>query len=94
MANFAKNVTFSAVDLYHLTESAPDLAGTLLRSVMDLISQGTIECPSPIHVYPIAKAEEAFRYLQSGKNTGRTILNVDQSSFVEVRYIHDFVANC
>ncbi|RYP40552.1 hypothetical protein DL768_010620 [Monosporascus sp. mg162] len=83
MANFAKNVCFCAVDLYHVAQSDPDLCGSLLTNVMSLIAQGLVQHPMPLHVYSVSDAVDAFRYLQSGKNTGRIILNVTQTDVVE-----------
>ncbi|KAG8158415.1 hypothetical protein KVR01_011537 [Diaporthe batatas] len=74
MANFARNVSFSAVDLYHVAQSNPRMAYELLSRVMSFISAGKILAPMPLHIYPASEAEKAFRYLQSGTNTGRIII--------------------
>ncbi|KAI1749493.1 hypothetical protein F4782DRAFT_533452 [Xylaria castorea] len=87
MACFAKNVTFSAVDLVHLSQSNEELTSRLLRSTIGLIEQGA-QHPSPLHVYPVSKAEDAFRFLQSGKNTGRVVIGIDSADVVP-RYVSE-----
>ncbi|KAI8953117.1 hypothetical protein F4801DRAFT_576840 [Xylaria longipes] len=81
MACFAKNVTFSAVDLVHLSRSDEELTARLLKSTIGLIEQG-VQHPSPLHVYPVSKVEGAFRFLQSGKNTGRIVIRIDSTDVV------------
>ncbi|KAK3937139.1 hypothetical protein QBC46DRAFT_294875 [Diplogelasinospora grovesii] len=87
MAGFARNVSFAAVDLYHVAQSDQDLACDLLQKTMDLITRGVIHYPSPLHVYPVSEVEQAFRYLQSGKNTGRIIISVNESDVVPKRLL-------
>lgn len=87
MACFARNVSFSAVDLYHVGQSSPELTSALLKRLMDIISSKAIHPPTPLHVYPVSEVESAFRYLQSGKNTGRIIVSVQDSDVVPQRTI-------
>ncbi|KAI1499235.1 hypothetical protein F5X99DRAFT_390720 [Biscogniauxia marginata] len=86
MACFAKNVSFSAVDLVHLIESDEELTAALLKSTVGLLRQG-VEHPSPLHIYPVSKIEQAFRYLQSGKNIGRIVIGIDRSDVVPQRVL-------
>ncbi|TGJ81386.1 hypothetical protein E0Z10_g7369 [Xylaria hypoxylon] len=86
MACFAKNVTFSAVDLVHLSQSDEELTARLLKSTLGLLEQGARH-PSPLHVYPVSKVEDAFRFLQSGKNTGRIVIGIDSAVIVPQRVL-------
>ncbi|KAI1151541.1 hypothetical protein F4825DRAFT_354477 [Nemania diffusa] len=86
MACFARNVTFSAVDLVHLSQSDEELTSRLLKSTLGLLEQGA-QHPSPLHVYPVSQVEDAFRYLQSGKNTGRIVIGVDPTDIVPQRVV-------
>ncbi|KAI0551232.1 hypothetical protein F4679DRAFT_145449 [Xylaria curta] len=87
MACFAKNVTFSAVDLVHLSQSDEQLTSRLLQSTIGLIGQGA-QPPSPLHVYPVSKVEDAFRFLQNGKSTGRVVIGIDSADVVP-RYVSE-----
>ncbi|KAI0010005.1 hypothetical protein F4779DRAFT_331916 [Xylariaceae sp. FL0662B] len=79
MACFARNASFSAVDLYYVAKSNPELVNGLLEKVMNLITNGVIRHPSPLHIYSTSNIEKAFRYLQSGKSMGRIIISVADS---------------
>ncbi|KAI8964593.1 hypothetical protein F5Y11DRAFT_355477 [Daldinia sp. FL1419] len=82
MAGFARNVSYSAVDLRYVILKNPELTYNLLKSTLGLLTEGTVQHPGPLHPYPVSKVEQAFRYLQSGKNIGRIILNVEPTDVV------------
>ncbi|KAI6084919.1 hypothetical protein F4821DRAFT_164132 [Hypoxylon rubiginosum] len=82
MAGFARNVSYSAVDLRYVILQNPELTSELLKATIGLLTEGAVQHPGPLHLYPVSKAEQAFRYLQGGKNIGRIILNVDPSDVV------------
>ncbi|KAL7629709.1 hypothetical protein AAE478_001232 [Parahypoxylon ruwenzoriense] len=83
MAYFARNVSFCAVDLRHILLYQRQLGMKLLHKVMELAGNGSIRFPSPLQIYKISEVEKAFRYLQSGKNSGRIVIAIDRS--VEVQ---------
>ncbi|KAI1276492.1 fatty acid synthase S-acetyltransferase [Xylaria sp. FL0933] len=83
MANFARNVSFHAVDLWHIAQNNPTLLGRVLKGAMRLINQEAISPPTPLHIYALSDVEKAFRYLQSGNNTGRAVIQIDSSSVVQ-----------
>ena len=87
MYQFAKNVTFACVDLVHLLEEKAELVGTLLKEVVDMLRLGKITCPKPLHVYESSRVEEAFRYMQSGKNLGKIVVEFQADDIVPVRNI-------
>ncbi|PQE06756.1 polyketide synthase protein [Rutstroemia sp. NJR-2017a BBW] len=82
MANFARNTSFSAVDLVHLSITNLKLFRGLIEKVVSLISRGDIGGPAPLHFYPASSVEKAFRYMQSGKNTGRIIITRKEEDLV------------
>jgi NADPH:quinone reductase-like Zn-dependent oxidoreductase len=75
MTNFEQNVSFSAVDLRQILLIGSPVASKLLKKAMQLLETGNIRCPHPRHVYTVSAIEEAFRFLQSGKNYGRIVIN-------------------
>ncbi|KAI0444956.1 polyketide synthase PksD [Xylaria telfairii] len=77
MSGFAKNIMFAAVDLRHIMMYKKDIGRQLLQQTMDLAESGKIRCPEPLHVYEINQVEDAFRYIQNGKNTGRIVIRID-----------------
>ncbi|PVH93503.1 polyketide synthase PksD [Periconia macrospinosa] len=82
MSCFAKNVSFSAIDLHHVGNHRADLSRRLLDKARELMSTQVIRSPVPLHDYPVSQIEEAFRYFQSGKNTGRVIISAKSEDVV------------
>ncbi|KAI0840156.1 KR-domain-containing protein [Hypoxylon sp. FL0890] len=82
MAGFAKNISFSAVDLHAIIESNQTLLRELLDNVMSLVDRGVIRRPEPLNIYPVSDTEQAFRHLQSGTSIGRTIITLHDSDVV------------
>lgn len=89
MEPFERNATFSAVDMYVVVENAQETMKQVMTDVMDLWSKYPDEFhePRPLHVYPAAKFEDAMRYLQSGKNIGKTVIDWSQPAEVPYRPI-------
>ena len=74
MAQFAKNATFTAVDLVLVFETNPHLCRRLLSDVLSLFRDGSIKAVDPVATYPIQQVEKAFRSLQSGKSMGKIVV--------------------
>lgn len=87
MAQFARNVSFTAVDMHYMMHSSPESAAEILTKLMDLLTTGAMQHPRPLHRYSTTDVEQAFRFLQSGKNTGRIIINVDSRDVVRKRVL-------
>jgi NADPH:quinone reductase-like Zn-dependent oxidoreductase len=75
MAKFEHNVSFSAVDLRQILAVRKNIAQKLIATTMKMFESGDIACPHPRHLYPVSAMEDAFRFLQSGKNIGRIVIN-------------------
>lgn len=82
MASFAKNSMFAAVDLHHIAQAESRLTRHLLLKVLELVTQDKLSRPTPLHLYPVSDVEKAFRYMQSGTNTGRIILTKSPDDIV------------
>lgn len=84
MATFAKNVTFSSVDLVVVVAERPALMKRLLGAVFDLYRRGTVRPITPLSVYPVSEVEAGFRSLQSGKNLGKIAVTLGREDMVQV----------
>lgn len=84
MGIFAKNVTFAAVDLVSIVNTNKKLATQLFTKTMGLIAEGSLGGPHPLHLYPLAEAENAFRFMQSGNSTGRIVITRTENDQVTV----------
>ncbi|KAI0467595.1 hypothetical protein F4859DRAFT_494015 [Xylaria cf. heliscus] len=74
MHKFARNVTFSEVNLVSLIRERPQIAAQVWSEVMDLFREGGLKGPAPPTTYGISQLESAIRLMQSGKHLGRPVL--------------------
>lgn len=74
MSPFYQKVVFASVDISVVFQKSKSLIGELMDSVMTLVSHNHLRGPQPLHVYKTSELEKAFRYLQGGKNTGKTVV--------------------
>ncbi|KAI0383706.1 hypothetical protein F5Y04DRAFT_269663 [Hypomontagnella monticulosa] len=81
MAGFAKNISFASVDLHHIALTNSALTGQLVGKVLTLVGKDG-GGPRPLHIYPVSKVEQAIRYMQGGKNTGRIIVTLGNEDVV------------
>lgn len=84
MLPFSRSTSFHAVDLNEIRHSRPMLLQTLQNEISDLLVEGKISPPQPMHTYQPGDIEIAFRYLQSGKNTGKTVVEFKEQDIVKV----------
>ncbi|KAI0376971.1 putative polyketide synthase [Hypomontagnella monticulosa] len=82
MFQFARNVSFCAVDLASMTEEKPVLIQDALRYIIDGFNRGVLQMPSPQKSFPISEIESAFRYLQTGNNPGKVVIEVEPQDVV------------
>lgn len=87
MASFAKNVTFAAIDMHYVALRNGELWHRLIENSIQLLSAGEVKPPEPLYLYPVSEVEAAFRYMQSGKNMGRTILTRNHEDVIPVRHL-------
>lgn len=87
MAKFEQNCTFSSVDLTLVAAERPKIMHKVLTAVMDLLRKGTITPIGPITVVPISEVESALRKLQSGRTSGKVIVDhLSEDQQVKVRF--------
>ncbi|EKG10605.1 Beta-ketoacyl synthase [Macrophomina phaseolina MS6] len=76
MGPFDRNVTFSAVDLVVIHEKAKPLLKKIIQDVIRLFKEHThLHEPKPLHVFHPSRLEEAMRFLQGGRNTGKVVVD-------------------
>ena len=84
MGPFDQSITFASVDLGLITEKAKSTMAATLAAVMALFSGGKITVPQPLHVFGISELEKAFRFMQSGKNMGKIVVEMQEDAIVPV----------
>lgn len=85
MFPFAKNVSFGAVDIAAMSRERPALLRKSLQAVMAMVADRQLHAPQPLNIYPLSGIENAFRYMQSGKNIGKAVVDFGTNDLVLVR---------
>ena len=81
---FMQNVTFTAVDLGAIRADRPQVMARVLKKVMDLVSDNKLRPITPRTTFSNAQVEQAFRLMQSGKHTGKIVIQAEKSDQVMV----------
>lgn len=84
MFPFAANVSFNAIDLAFEPQNRPPAVRRSIENSFKLLASNKIHPPQPIHEFGLSEVEKAFRYLQSGKNTGKTVIKLDPDTEIPV----------
>ncbi|KAL8732943.1 MAG: hypothetical protein Q9181_003765 [Wetmoreana brouardii] len=84
MAPFSDNVSFIGIDLAGIATHRTQVGRRLLQSAVDLVQDKKLQVPYPLHKYPLNDIEGAFRFLQSGKSSGKVVLDVEQQVILPV----------
>lgn len=86
MLEFARNVSFAAIDIAAMIRERPYLIQKSLKAVINLMAGSRIRAATPFRVFSINEVEQAFRYLQSGINAGSVAIDIAEGSTVSVRF--------
>ncbi|MGH6979586.1 MAG: SDR family NAD(P)-dependent oxidoreductase, partial [Stellaceae bacterium] len=70
---FRHNIQFFGVDINTLILERPDLTADMVGRLMDAIAAGTLK-PLVHRVFPVARAAEAFRYMQQSRQIGKVVV--------------------
>lgn len=74
MTMFEKNVSFAAVDVSMLNRDRPSVVGQALKSIIGLAASGSLHPAFPLQIHGVSEIQQAFRSLQSGKTTGKIVV--------------------
>ena len=84
MFQFARNVTFAAIDLSDIIRQRPALLQELFQRVMALVNQGKIHAAQPMRTFAASDITHAFRSLQGGKHIGKMVIEFIKDDIVPV----------
>ena len=84
MEKFLDSVSFSSVDLAVIETSKPPLFKRILTDVVRMYSENIIRRITPTTVFPISELQRAMRQMQSGKHTGKIVIEATSDSIVQV----------
>ncbi|VUC24936.1 unnamed protein product [Clonostachys rosea] len=74
MMHFAKNVTFSGVDILHQVAHFPERFQAIFTKVGQMLDKGVI-VPLPTTSYDTSSLGNAFRDMQSGRHHGKLVID-------------------
>ncbi|KAK6538230.1 hypothetical protein TWF694_011109 [Orbilia ellipsospora] len=83
MAQFEKNCSFSAVDLGHMFAERPEMVTKLIDEVLARFEKGSFTAVQPVKVFRISDIVDAFRLMQSGKSTGKIVIEMGATDQVQ-----------
>ncbi|GKZ67455.1 hypothetical protein AnigIFM50267_001845 [Aspergillus niger] len=84
MAPFRKNVSYRFFDLSLLLQDRQSHARAALNAVMDLMYEGNLHPQEPTLLYGVGELEKAYRYMQSGKNLGKIVIELRHADIVKI----------
>ncbi|KAK1749579.1 beta-ketoacyl synthase domain-containing protein [Echria macrotheca] len=84
MLPFAKQTTFTLINLWAMMEEAPQLMQGIVAETFANLRKGIIRAPVPLTVYPVAQHQDAFRLMQAGKHQGKLVLSYEGPNEVPV----------
>lgn len=76
--------SFFGVNLHAVLLHQEELAREISEGTMNLFTDGKARPVSPLTVYPLEEVESAVRLMQSGKSSGKVILEVRKEAIVPV----------
>ncbi|CAK49166.1 uncharacterized protein An03g05140 [Aspergillus niger] len=82
MLQFERNVSFTAIDLAEMAIDRPHIIRAALETVFSLLEEGKLDLVYPLQIRGIADIEQAFRQMQTGKNSGKTVLEMRETDQV------------
>ncbi|GKZ20013.1 type I Iterative Polyketide synthase (PKS) [Aspergillus brasiliensis] len=75
MAKFEDNCTFASVDLTLVADRRGNVLRRVFTTVMRMFAQGRLSPVHPVTTVGIAEVESVLRKLQSGKTTGKVVVD-------------------
>lgn len=77
---FQNNLSFFSIDLDRLFQDRPQQAGALLRTVVQMFTEGKLQ-PLPQRVFPMTAVVEAFQLMAHAQHMGKIVLTVPEQEF-------------
>ncbi|KAF2195930.1 hypothetical protein K469DRAFT_545317 [Zopfia rhizophila CBS 207.26] len=77
---FEKNRSYYGVDFAQICGERPQISNRLLKTMMELYSEGKIGPIHPISHFDAAKIEDAFRFMQKGQHIGKVVCSMPQDA--------------
>ncbi|WP_296657801.1 type I polyketide synthase [Paraburkholderia sp.] len=73
LRSLRNNISYFGIDADQLMGALPELTTRLFRDVMQCFKEGVLH-PLPYRMFPAARVEEAFRYMQQARQIGKVLV--------------------
>ncbi|KAL9595199.1 MAG: hypothetical protein Q9219_006593 [cf. Caloplaca sp. 3 TL-2023] len=83
MEKFADSATFAAVDLGILSEKRPLEFKRILTEMVEMHSKQILKAVEPLTVFPISELQQAMRMMQTGKHSGKIVIEAREDCIVQ-----------
>ena len=87
---FHNNLSFFALDLDRLLAQRPEMARSLLDTVLNQFAIGKLT-PLPSHAFPVSRTADALRHIAKARQIGKVVL--DMRDPVATRLVHSMPSN-
>ena len=84
MVPFLKSRTFAAVNIDHIAKDNPRLMSKIFDSAMNFLRHDFTKCASPVRIFGLGEAEEAFHLIEARKHMGKTVLSFSRNDTIAV----------
>ncbi|PYH87840.1 polyketide synthase [Aspergillus ellipticus CBS 707.79] len=82
MLQFEKSVSFMAIDLAGMMADRPQIISAALEKIFSLLEENKLTLPYPLQTYSISEIEHAFRQMQTGRNSGKAVVEMREADQV------------
>ena len=84
MGKFLDCASFSRVDMWLLGNTEPWIFKAVLAKVIKMHEDNRVHLINPITVYSISEIQQSMRQMQSGKHTGKIVIEAGTDDVVQV----------
>ena len=84
MWQFRNNATFTSIDFQPIVQERPSTIYRIFQAVIPLIVAKKLRVPQPFQIFSVCDIEEALRLFQSGRNSGKMVIEMRERDLVHV----------
>lgn len=85
MGAFTRVTSYSSLDMMMLMRHRPHEIQRVLTEISRLVQEKALKPVHPVTVFPMRNVVSAFRFLQTGKHTGKIVLSTSPDEVVKAR---------
>lgn len=86
MFQFSKSASFAAIGLDSILNERPIIIQKCLQAVFALVAEKKLQLPQPFNVFGVSDIENALRHFQSGRNSGKMVIEMKEDALVLVSW--------